>query len=87
MAKKCSEISKVNIEICSTIRLLFNQYNNMISDILSKESKIRQDINSSFKRGIFTHQIDSIIKKYIKTNSKITNKEIIDLIKNYDKYY
>ena len=87
LAKKCSEISKVNIEICSTIRLLFNQYNNMISDILSKESKIRQDINSSFKRGIFTHQIDSIIKKYIKTNSKITNKEIIDLIKNYDKYY
>ena len=58
----------------------------MISDILSKESKIRQDINSNFKRGIFTHQIDSIIKKYIKTNSKITNKEIINLIKNYDKY-
>ena len=87
LAKKCSGISRDNIEICSTIKLLFIKYNNMINGILSKEDKIRKDINASYKKGTFTHQIDRIIKEYIKTNEKITNKEIIDLIKDYDKYY
>ena len=87
LAKKCSGINKYNIEYCSTIRILFNKYNSMIAGILPKESIMRRDINSSFKKGTFTHQIDKIIKEYIKTSQKITNIEIIELIRDYDKYY
>ena len=86
LSKKCSEINKDNIELCSTLRILFKKYNSLILGILPKENKIRDDINKSFRKGIFTHLIDKIIKEYIKTN-KITNIEIIDLIKDYDVYY
>ena len=78
LSKKCSEINKDNIELCSTLRILFKKYNSLILGILPEENKIRDDINKSFKNGIFTHLIDKIIKEYIKTN-KITNIEIIDL--------
>lgn len=55
--------------------------------ILPKDNKIRKEISIAFKNGLFTHLIDKLIKEYIKAKTKITNTEIIDLIKDYDKYY
>jgi len=87
LAKKCSGVSEDDIQICSFIRTLFNRYNSMIAGLFSKDDAIRKDINSSFKKGIFTHQIDKLVKEYIKSSPKITNVEIIELIRDYDKYY
>ena len=87
LAKKCSEINRDNIYICSTLRALFNKYINTMAAILPKDNKIRKEISIAFKNGLFTHLIDKLIKEYIKAKTKITNTEIIDLIKDYDKYY
>ena len=59
----------------------------MVKNILPKGDKIEKEISTAFKKATFTHQIDKLIKEYIKSNPKITNTEIIDLIKDYDKYY
>ena len=87
LAKKCSGVSEDDIQICSFIRTLFNRYNSTIAGLFQKDDPIRKDINSSFKKGIFTHQIDKLVKEYIKSSPKITNVEIIELIRDYDKYY
>ena len=87
LAKKCSEVNRDNIYISSTIRAIFNRYYLMVKSILSEKDNTAKEIFQAYKKGTFTHQIDKLIKKYIKTNSKITNNEIIDLIRDYDKYY
>ena len=87
LAKKCSGVNRDNIDIISTIRTIFNRYYLVVESILPKEDKIAKEIARFFKKGIFTHQIDKLIREYIKTNKKITNSEIIDLIRDYHRYY
>ena len=87
LAKKSYGISRDNIELCSTIREIFKNYNSMVLDILPDDNKIKKEIKFTFKRGIFMHQIDKIIKEYIANNPDITNMEIIELIQDYDEYY
>ena len=89
IANQFSGKSRDNIELCSTLRILFNNYYKMVIDLFKeeKDNKIKKDMISCFKRGIFEHKLDKIIKEYIKTNAKITNIEIIELIKDYNKYY
>ena len=87
LSKKCSEVNRDNIDISSTLRVLYQKYTFAVTQILPKEDKIRKEIHKSFQNGPFTHQIDKLIKEYIKGNTKITNTEIIDLIKDYDIYY
>lgn len=89
ISSQCSGKSRDNIELCSTLRILFNKYYEMIIDLFKeeKDNKIKKEITSCFKKGIFEHKLDKIIKEYIQTNAKITNIEIIELIKDYNKYY
>ena len=87
LAKKSSEISRDNIELCSTIRIILTNYYNMVKDILPEKDKIREEIIKTFKNGIFTRQIDKIIKEYIANTPDINNKDIIELIRDYDEYY
>ena len=87
LAKKSSGISRDNIELCSTIRIIFTNYYNMVKDILSDKDKIRQDVKKAFNNGIFLRQIDKIIKEYISNSPDINNKDIIELIRDYDEYY
>jgi len=87
LAKKSSGISRDNIELCSTIRIIFINYYNMVKEILPEKDKIRQEIKTTFNNGIFTRQIDKIIREYIANNPDINNKDIIELIRDYDEYY
>ena len=89
LSKKCSAITRENIELCSNLRKLFLKYNSMITGLFREDNDnpIRKEISAFFKRGMFMQKIDKIMKEYIKTNQKITNLEIIELIKNYNKYY
>lgn len=89
LAKKYSEIRRENIEICFKLKNLLTLYNTTINFLLKedKNNPIKKEINATWKRGIFTHQIDKIMKEYIKNSQKITNLEIIELIKDYNKYY
>ncbi len=87
LPKKFSRISKENIELCSTLRVLFNKYTTLTKVTPSIDDKIKKEITSSFRKGIFTQQIHKLTEEYIKYNQKITNIEIIELINDYDKYY
>ena len=87
LGKKCTEPNRDNIEISSTLRALFIMYYVSLTLILSEKDKIRNELKPAFKNGIFDHQIDKLIIEYINNNQNITNSEIIDLIKDYDKYY
>ena len=58
----------------------------MILDIFKEDNKIKREIKVAFKKGIFLHQIDKIIKEYI-ANTDISNLEIIEIIHDYDEYY
>ena len=59
----------------------------MILDIFKEGNKIKREIKVVFKKGIFLHQIDKIIKEYIANNPDISNLEIIEIIHDYDEYY
>ena len=89
LAKKSYGISRDNIELCSTIRIIFKNYYNMILNIFpdKKNDKIKKEVNDTYKRGIFLHQIDKIIRDYIDKTPDISNIEIIELIHGYDEYY
>ena len=88
LVNKCQGISKENIELCSTLKVLLSKYAGLVRGIIvNQDDKIRSNIKQIFNRGLFTRQIDKIIKLYIKDTPKITNIEIIDLIKDYDVYY
>ena len=86
IAKKSFRINRDNIALCSTIRIIFKNYYNMILDIFKEGNKIKREIKVVFKKGIFLHQIDKIIKEYI-ANTDISNLEIIEIIHDYDEYY
>ena len=58
----------------------------MILDIFKEGNKIKREIKVVFKKGIFLHQIDKIIKEYI-AKTDISNLEIIEIIHDYDEYY
>ena len=58
----------------------------MILDIFKEDNKIKREIKVAFKKGIFLHQIDKIIKEYI-AKTDISNLEIIEIIHDYDEYY
>ena len=87
LAKKCSGISREYIEINLVIKELFKNYYSTIKDIFPESDNIRKEIKNCFYIGIFAGQIHRIIEKYIKDNPKITNLEIIELIRDYDEYY
>ena len=89
LSKKISGISRENIELSYNFRNLLTTYNTMLNDLFkdNKNHPIRKEINALWKFGPFTKQIDKIMKEYIINNTKITNLEIIELIKNYNKYY
>ena len=88
LAKKCSGITRENIELSYNLRNLLKSYNTTLNTLFeNKNNPIRKEINGLWKVGIFTRQIDKIMKEYIKNNTKITNLEIIELIKRYNKYY
>jgi poly(A) polymerase Pap1 len=87
LAKKCSGISKDNIELCSTIRTILKNYCNMVKDILPEKEKLRNEMISTYRKGIFISKIHRIIRGYIDNNQDINNEEIIELIRDYDEYY
>ena len=89
MAKKCSIVSRQNIEICFNIRKKLVKFNKIVKELFenNKENKIYTETAKFFKKGIFIHQLDKSVKEYIENNPKITNNEIIFLIKEYDIYY
>ena len=89
MSKYYSNISKENIEFISNLRILFIKYNRLINTLFKddRNNQIRKDINSFFKKGILTRQIEKMIEEYIKYKPNITNIEIIELIKEYSIYY
>ena len=49
----------------------------MVKSILPEKDNTRKEITAAYKNGTFTHQIDKLIREYIKTNTRITNNEII----------
>ena len=85
-SKKSFRINRDNIALCSTIRIIFKNYYNMILDIFKEDNKIKREIKVAFKKGIFLHQIDKIIKEYI-AKTDISNLEIIEIIHDYDENY
>lgn len=87
LAKKSSGISKDNIELCSTLTIIFTNYYNMVKLIFPEKDIIRKEKIQTYKKGIFTPQIDTIIKEYFYNNQDINNKDIIELIRDYDEYY
>ena len=89
MAKKCSIVNRKNIEICFNIRQKLIQFNKIVNDLFGnkKDNPIYTEISKFYKKGLFIHQLDKSVKEYIETNDKITNNEIIYLIKEYDIYY
>ena len=89
LAKKSYGINRDNIKLCSVLRSIFKNYNNMVSEF-EEDNKIKKEIKeikATFKRGIFTPQIHKIIKEYIEKNPDVSNVEILELIKDYDEYY
>ena len=84
LTKNSSGISRDNIEICSTLKIIFINYYNMAKDILKEKGKIRKAKKQTYKKGTFAPQIDKIIKEYIEN---INNKDIIELILDCDEYY
>ena len=87
LADKCSEANIKNIKIAHRLRGKVLKYYDLI-DYLIKDPKnlILKERKTLFSIRTFTSLIHKIIKSYIEKN-KITNMEIIDLIKNYDIYY
>jgi len=88
LSKKSYGISRDNIELCTTIRNILKNYYNMILEIIPDNNNlIKKDVKATYKKGIFIHQIDKIIKEYIDKTEEISNREIIELIRDYDDYY
>ena len=60
----------------------------MILEIIpDNNNHIKKDVKATYNKGIFIHQIDKIIKEYIDKTEEISNREIIELIRDYDEYY
>ena len=88
MAKISSEINRKNIELCFNTRKMLVEYRKTVNNLIKDEkNKIRENITKFYKKGKFISQLDKMIKKYIETNQNITNIEIIELIKSYDRDY
>ena len=87
LTKNSSGISRDNIEICSTLKIIFINYYNKAKDILKEKGKIRKAKKQTYKKGTFAPQIVKIIKEYIDNNQNINNKDIIELIRDCDEYY
>lgn len=87
LTKNSSGISRDNIEICSTLKIIFINYYNVAKDILKEKGKIRKEKKQTCKKGIFAPRIDVIIEEYIDNNQDNNNKDIIELIRDSDEYY
>ena len=86
LKQKYSEVNIDNIIFCSNIRQLLAKYHSLIYGLYKPEENIRKEITEFYKQSFFTKQIHIIIIKYIETQ-KISNMEIIDLIKDHDKCF
>lgn len=92
MSKKCPNKNVEHIKILYQLREKLKKYYSLVNTLFKevkedKNNNIKKDINNFYKKGIYIRQLDERVKDYIEKNSKITNTEIIDLIKNYDLSY
>ena len=85
--KLCSDATLENIKICFRFREKFIKYIDLLNNSFKNEKKIKKEIESLKNKDIFIYQLVKNIENYIKNNPKITNIEIIELIKNYHIYY
>ena len=92
------EPNQENINICFRLREIFIKYNELVNILLDNktikrkeinenEKKIRNDLNKYFVIDEFAFILHKNIKNIIKTNKKLTNFEILELIKEKDLYY
>ena len=87
LSEKCSEANIKNIKISHRLREKVLKYYDLIDNVIKdQKDPIQKDRKSLISIRTFTFLIHNNIKSYVEKN-KITNIEIIDLIKNYDIYY
>ena len=88
LAKKSYGISKENIALNISLKKLLTEYHNVVVGLFEneKDNKLKKEIGNFKQRGVFTSQIDRIMKEYIK-NKNVTNMEILELIKDNVYYF
>ena len=86
-----NEPNQNNIYICFKLREIFLKYHELVNkQFKEKDEKkftIKKDANNYFEVDEFAFLLDLIIRRYINTNTELTNIEKLAFITQYNPYY